>query len=174
VNYIYQLPFFNKSTNAFARIALGGWEISGITVVQSGAPQPINYNGADTLGLGGGTSNRPNLVSKVSYPKTQTAWFSKASFAAPLAPWNGGTNQGWGNAKKDAVTLPGLFNFNIALFKTFAFTEAVKFQFRLETFNTFNHTQFSGIDSGFNDGNFGQVTSAYDPRTLQLGGKLSF
>ncbi len=174
VNYIYQLPFFNKSTNAFARIALGGWEISGITVVQSGAPQPINYNGADTLGLGGGTSNRPNLVSKVSYPKTQTAWFSKASFAAPLAPWNGGTNQGWGNAKKDAVTLPGLFNFNIALFKTFAFTEAVKFQFRVETFNTFNHTQFSGIDNGFNDGNFGQVTSAYDPRTLQLGGKLSF
>jgi hypothetical protein len=174
VNYIYAFPWFTKSSNAFERIALGGWELSGVTFVQSGVPQPINYNGADTLGLGGGTSNRPNKVAGISYPKTRLAWFNKASFAAPTAPWNGGSNQGWGNAGKDQVILPGLFNFNIALFKTFSFTEAVKFQFRLETFNTFNHTEFNGIDSGFNDGNFGQVTSAYDPRVLQLGGKLSF
>jgi hypothetical protein len=174
VNYIYEFPWFAKGGNAFERIALGGWELSGVTFVQSGVPQPINYNGADTLGLGGGTSNRPNLVAGVSYPKTRLAWFSKASFAAPTAPWNGGANQGWGNAGKDKVVLPGLFNFNMALFKTFSFTEALKFQFRLETFNTFNHTEFNGIDSGFNDGNFGQVTSAYDPRVLQLGGKLSF
>jgi hypothetical protein len=174
VNYIYQFPFFAKTGNLFERAILGGWELSGITVVQSGVPQPINYNGADTLGLGGGTSNRPNLIAKLTYPKTQTAWFSKASFGAPIAPWDGGTNQGWGDAKKDTVILPGLFNFNMALFKTFSFTESVKFQLRLETFNTFNHTEFNGIDNGFNDGNFGQVTSAYDPRTLQIGAKLSF
>jgi Carboxypeptidase regulatory-like domain len=174
VNYIYQFPFFAKSGNAFERVALGGWELSGITVVQSGIPQPINYNGADTLGLGGGTSNRPNIVGPISYPKTQTAWFNKASFGAPVAPWNGGPNNGWGNAARDAIILPGLFNWNISLFKNFSFTEKVKFQFRLETFNTFNHTEFNAIDNGFNDGNFGQVTGAYDPRTLQLGGKLSF
>jgi hypothetical protein len=174
VNYIYQFPFFAKSGNAFEKVALGGWELSGITVVQSGIPQPINYNGADTLGLGGGTSNRPNIVGPISYPKTQTAWFNKASFGAPVAPWNGGPNNGWGNAARDAIILPGLFNWNISLFKNFSFTEKVKFQFRLETFNTFNHTEFNAIDNGFNDGNFGQVTGAYDPRTLQLGGKLSF
>jgi hypothetical protein len=174
VNYIYAAPWFIKNGNAFERIALGGWELSGVTFVQSGVPQPINYNGADTLGLGGGTSNRPNKVAGITYPKTRLAWFNKASFAAPTAPWNGGANQGWGNAGKDQVILPGLFNFNMALFKTFSFTESFKFQFRLETFNTFNHTEFNGIDSGFNDGNFGQVTSAYDPRVLQLGGKLSF
>jgi hypothetical protein len=174
VNYIYQFPFFAKSGNAFERVALGGWELSGITVVQSGSPQPINYNGADTLGLGGGTSNRPNIVGPIAYPKTQTAWFNKASFGAPVAPWNGGPNDGFGNAARDAIILPGLFNWNISLFKNFSFTEKVKFQFRLETFNTFNHTEFNAIDNGFNDGNFGQVTGAYDPRTLQLGGKLSF
>jgi Carboxypeptidase regulatory-like domain len=174
VNYIYQFPFFAKSGNAFERVALGGWELSGITVVQSGAPQSINYNGADTLGLGGGTSNRPNIVGPISYPKTQTAWFNKAAFGAPVAPWNGGPNNGWGNASRDVIILPGLFNWNISLFKNFSFTEKVKFQFRLETFNTFNHTEFNAIDNGFNDGNFGQVTGAYDPRTLQLGGKLSF
>jgi hypothetical protein len=174
VNYIYVFPFFAKSGNTFEKVVLGGWELSGVTFVQSGVPQPINYNGADTLGLGGGTSNRPNQVAAISYPKTRLAWFNKSAFAAPVAPWNGGPNQGWGNAKKDVVILPGLFNFNMALFKTFSFTENFKFQFRLETFNTFNHTEFNGIDSGFNDGNFGQVTSAYDPRVLQLGGKLSF
>jgi hypothetical protein len=62
----------------------------------------------------------------------------------------------------------------MALFKSFAFTESVRLQLRLETFNTFNHTQFNGIDSASNDANFGQVTSTYDPRTLQLGAKFSF
>src|ERR1700733_1018996 len=103
VNYIYAAPWFTKNGNAFERIALGGWELSGVTFVQSGVPQPINYNGADTLGLGGGTSNRPNLVSGVSYPKTRLAWFNKSAFAAPTAPWvsSANGNQGWGNAAKD-------------------------------------------------------------------------
>jgi hypothetical protein len=173
-NYAYQLPFFAKGGNAFERTSLGGWEISGITVVQSGLPQSITYNGPDTLGLGGGTTNRPDRVANVTYPKTRLAWFNKASFANPLAPWAGGTNQGFGNAGKDNVVLPGLFNFNLALFKSFAFTEDVKLQFRVETFNTFNHTEFNAIDASTNDANFGQVTSTYDPRTMQLGAKFSF
>jgi len=45
---------------------------------------------------------------------------------------------------------------------------------RVESFNTFNHTQFQNINANTNDPNFGQVTSAYDPRVLQLGAKLSF
>jgi hypothetical protein len=125
--------------------------------------------------LGGGTNNRPNLVARVSYPKTRTAWFNAAAFGAPLAPWAGGTNQGFGNAGKDAIVGPGRFNFNMALFKSFPITsEGPRFEFRFETFNTFNHTQFSGLDSSFTDGNFGQVTSSYDARRLQLGGKFYF
>jgi hypothetical protein len=173
-NYIYLLPFFSKSGNAFERIALGGWEVSGVTVVQSGIPQSITYNGTDTLGLGGGTTNRPDLVGPISYPKTRLAWFNKSAFAAPLAPWAGGGNQGFGNSRKDAIVLPGLFNFNLAAFKSFAFTENVKLQMRFESFNTFNHTEFQNIDASTNDANFGQVTSSYDPRVLQLGAKLSF
>jgi hypothetical protein len=177
-NYIYQLPFFTKDGNAVERIFLGGWEVSGVTVVQSGIPQSITYNGADTLGLGGGTTNRPNIVAPISYPKTRLAWFNKAAFAAPIAPWapggNAQGNQGFGNARKDAIVLPGLFNFNLAAFKTFSFTESVKLQMRFESFNTFNHTEFQNIDASTNDANFGQVTSTYDPRVLQLGAKISF
>ena len=173
-NYIYVLPFFAKSGNAFERTLLGGWEVSGVTVVQSGIPQSITYNGADVLGLGGGTTNRPNIVAPISYPKTRLAWYNKSAFANPVAPWAGGPNQGFGNARKDAIVLPGLFNFNLAAFKTFSFTESVKLQMRFESFNTFNHTEFQNIDAGTNDANFGQVTSTYDPRVLQLGAKLQF
>ncbi len=172
-NYIYSLPFFANSQNTLARTTLGGWQISGITVAQTGVPQPLNYNGADTLGLGGGDiANRPNLVAPVSYPHTRLKWFSTNSFAAPVAPWNGGT--GFGSAGKDAVVLPGLFNTNLSLFKTFSLGEARGLELRFESFNTFNHTEFHNIDNGTTDANFGQVTSAYDPRTLQLGAKLHF
>jgi hypothetical protein len=171
-NYIYSLPFFAHSSNTLERTTLGGWQISGITVAQTGTPQPLNYNGVDTLGLGGGTSNRPNKIAPVSYPHTRLKWFSTSSFADPVAPWNGGT--GFGSAGKDAVVLPGLFNSNLSLFKTFPLGEGPTLELRFESFNTFNHTEFQNIDNGTTDGNFGQVTSAYDPRTLQLGAKIKF
>lgn len=52
--------------------------------------------------------------------------------------------------------------------------EGPKFEFRAESFNTFNRTQFNAINTGFTDGNFGQVTNTYDPRVLQFGGKFLF
>jgi hypothetical protein len=45
---------------------------------------------------------------------------------------------------------------------------------RFESFNTFNHTQFTSIDSASKDSNFGQVTADYGPRLLELGGKFVF
>ena len=184
-NYIYSLPFFAHSSSLLARTTLGGWEISGITIAQSGAPQYITYSGpiagttgglSDTLGLGGGTTNRPDIVAPVSYPKKLTAWFSTSSFANPVAPWQGGTNQGFGTAGKDAVVLPPLFNTNLSLFKTIPLApqERVSLELRFESFNTFNHREFNGIDANSGDANFGQVTSAYDPRTMQFGAKLKF
>ena len=50
----------------------------------------------------------------------------------------------------------------------------LKFQLRGEYFNIFNHANFSGVDSGLADGNFGQVTSAHEPRIIQVAGKLYF
>jgi hypothetical protein len=175
-NYIYSFPFFAHRSNRLGHMTLGGWQISGITIAQSGAPQYITYTGPDTLGLGGNTPNRPDEVAKVSYPKQRMAWFTKSSFANPLAPWNGGTNQGFGTAGKDAVVLPGLFNSNLSLFKTIPLTpgEGTTLELRFESFNTFNHREFNGIDANTADANFGQVTSAYDPRVLQLGAKLHF
>ena len=177
-NYIYSLPFFTHSSNAFERTALSGWQVSGITVVETGVPQFITYTGPDVLGLGGGT-NRPNLVAPVGYPKTRLAWFTTKSFAAPVAPWlsgQAGPNAGFGTAGKDAVVLPGLFNWNLSLFKSIPLTakEGPNLELRFESFNTFNHTEWNAIDANTADSNFGQITSTYDPRTLQFGAKLHF
>ena len=174
-NYIYNAPFFLHSGSSLERNVLGGWTISGETIAESGIPQAVTWGGADTIGLGGGTSNRPNLTGKISRTKTRAAWFT-GNFSAPVAPWLGGTSNGWGNVGKDAVYLPGLENTNLSLFKTFGLTpsERAKLEIRFESFNTFNHTEWSGVSTSFTSGNFGQVTSTSDPRTMQFGGKIEF
>jgi hypothetical protein len=173
-SYVYALPF-GKNGSMLERDTIGGWTISGITVAEAGVPLYIAYSGPDVLGLGGGTNNRPDLVSKVSYPKTVNAWFSKSSYADPLAPWNGGTNNGFGTAGKDSALGPGIINWNLSLFKAIPLNEhGTRVELRFESFNTFNHTIFQNIDTNSHDGNFGAVTGDYGPRTLELGGKFVF
>jgi hypothetical protein len=175
-SYVYALPFANRSSNFAAREIIGGWSISGITVAEKGIPYTLSYNGSDTLGLGGDTSNRPDLVAKVAYPKRQSEWFSPSSFAAPTAPWDGGTSEGFGSAGKDAVVAPGIFNWNLSLFKMIPLTaaEGPRIELRFESFNTFNHVDFQGLDNGFVDAAFGSAINDYGPRTLELGGKFVF
>ena len=180
-NYVYDIPFFNHSGSFAERALLGGWQISGVTVAETGptllgSGSSLTYNGPDVIGLGGNTTNRPNIVAPVSYPHQQKAWFTTSSFAAPAAPWTaaGAAGTGYGNANKDAVIAPGLFNWNISLFKEIPIHEAIHLQFRAESFNTFNHTEFNEVNGGSNDGNFGQATSTYDPREFQFGLKLLF
>jgi hypothetical protein len=172
-NYVYNVPFFEHG-NTLQREVLGSWVLSGVTVAQTGAPRQVSYS-PDVLGFGGNAQNRPNLAGKVSGSKTQQSWFNKSAFAAPTAEWAGGGNHGFGTAGKDAIVGPGLQNWNLSLFKTFPITEAgPKIELRFESFNTFNHTQFNGLDTSFTDSNFGQVTSSLDPRVLQFGGKFIF
>jgi hypothetical protein len=166
-------------------MAIGGWEVAGTVIFESGAL--INNQGPklglnyDPVGLNGGYTDRPNLVGKVSYPKKQGAWFTPNAFASPLPAWAGSTSQGFGNAGKDSVLGPGRLNFTTSLYKTFDMSERVHFQFRAESFNTFNHTEFNNIGFTYNadatgkiTSNFGQVTSTQDPRVLELGGRLIF
>ena len=176
-NYDYTLPFFASVHNALQRDVLGGWELSGVTTAEAGTPQQTYYSGTtDTVGLGGGTVNRPNVSGSTRGPKKQTQWFKTSVFSDPVAPWAGGGNEGFGTAGKDAVVGPGLFNWNVALFKSIPISshEGPRFELRVETFNTFNHTEFQNLDTNNHDKNFGQTTSTYDPRTLQFGGKFIF
>ncbi len=182
-NYIYKLPFLTSP--GMMHTLFGGWEISGTAIFQTGAiiaNQGTSLSvGYDTIGLGGGYANRPDVVGKIHYLKTQKQWFDQSVFAAPTPAWAGSVSQGFGNARKDTVIGPGRVNFNTSLYKSFAMTERAHFELRFESFNTFNHTEFNGIGNSFqgfsggaSKGSFGQVTSTYDPRTLELGGKFIF
>jgi len=67
----------------------------------------------------------------------------------------------------------------LSLYKTFrvplpATAEGGSLDFHVDTFNTFNHTQFHDVDAGFGGQNFGKVTSTYDPRVIELGMRFQF
>jgi Carboxypeptidase regulatory-like domain len=186
-NYVYNLPFFTKSSGLVKSI-LGGWELAGtFTDVTGTIPANQGLGLAltyDPIGLDGGYTNRPNVVGKIHYLKqTHGArqWFDPSAFGAPVPAWLGGPNQGFGNAGKDAVIGPGRVNFTTSLYKSFAITERAHIELRLESFNTFNHFEPNGLQTALgldNDlkpnNNFGQITSAQDPRNLELGGKFVF
>jgi len=181
-NYVYNLPFFAKS-QGLVKSMLGGWEIAGTIIDESGLNSSGNNQGPglsisyDSVGLNGngsGYTNRPNISGKVHYPKTQKAWFDTSVFSAPIPAWLGGPNQGFGNTGKDAIVGPGRVNFTTSLYKSFALTERAHFELRFESFNTFNHSEFNAFDNKLGDSQFGQVTTAWDPRNLELGGKFVF
>jgi len=177
-NYVYKLPIFNAA-QGLEHTLLGGWEVAGTFIAESGSiignngpSLSLNY---DTIGLGGGYTNRPNIQGKAKYTKIHGGqWLDPSNFSNPTAAWLGGPNQGFGNAGRDSVVGPGRVNFSTSVYKSFAITEHDSFEFRAESFNTFNHTQFNGVANGFGSGNFGQVNSTYDPRALEFGAKLKF
>ena len=168
-NFVYDIPAYRNSPNRFLKTALGGWEVSGVTTWESGLPLQITLGGPQgSNGLQNGT-NRPDVASSVSQPHTIADWISASGFSLPAYGQ-------WGNLTKGAFRGPGRDNWNIALFKNFVFNEArgTLLQLRFESFNTFNHTQFDNVSTTFTSSNFGQVTSVYDPRVFQLGGKFLF
>jgi Carboxypeptidase regulatory-like domain len=176
-NYVYHLPIFNNSTG-WTKTMLGGWEIAGTVVDETGVPNNTPGVGVsldyDPIGLGGGYSNRPNQSSKTHYLKQRNKWFDTSAFSAPVPAWLGGPNLGFGNAGKDSVIGPGRINFTTSLYKSFAMTERAHIELRFESFNTFNHFQPNGLNTTYGNSDFGKITSAWDPRTLELGGKFIF
>ncbi|HEX7961491.1 MAG TPA: hypothetical protein VF493_16335, partial [Terriglobales bacterium] len=190
-NYIYDLPFFRTSSNAFLKNGIGGWQLSGIVTMESGAPINLGVSGNNICQTVQNCSVRPDQIGAISYPKTRTTfangsvgnntiqWFDPSAFARNFIP--GSTTAIFGNVRKNALRGPGRDNWNMALFKQIAFTERLRSEFRVEAYNVWNHTQFKGdvnnggINTGIGGGaDTGKITSAYDPRTLQLGVKLIF
>jgi len=184
-NFVYQIPLLKNSQNKLLKTTLGGWEISGIVTAESGAPLNIGLNGQSASSIVPNTANRPDLNGSGGDPHTVNEWFNTSIYSAPAAGL-------WGNTPRNSVRGPGRDNWNLSFFKNFVFNEArgTNLQFRAEFFNIWNHTQFQGdtinngistnfntkcvIATGANCGNFGAVTSAYDPRIIQLALKFNF
>jgi hypothetical protein len=200
LQYVYTLPQF-KGSNKLVQLTAGGWELSGVTQFWGGTPClsgggtgattddacDVGVSGGGNLGNGGFGHIRPDYLGGqiiTSHSHSQPAgqfpmWYNPAVFAVPA-------NGSFGNFHRNSIYGPGVDNWNMSLFKNFNFTENTRIQLRFEAYNIFNHTQWGTINqnmsaptagtpfSGGNAGASGQITTARDPRLLQLGGKFYF
>ncbi len=174
ITYIYNLPFLKGSTSLAGK-ALGGWEVSGDVALISGFPNSVSA-GADYLG------NGVNNVGGTEYAYVKSGCNTRGNrsflqffntgcfFEPPLYPNSGLV----GSAAPNIIEGPGTTNFDFALLKNGPITERLKYQFRAEFFNVFNHPSFNGADYTVTDSTFGQINSAISPRNIQLGLKLIF
>ena len=170
-NYVYELPWFRKTRNAGVRYMLGGWELSGITTFQSGAPNSITVP-SDIAGIGA-SSTRATLTGNPNLSagnRTLTQWFNTAVVLSPSLMTLGQ----FGNSGRNILIGPGFSQWDISLVKNFAVTEHKRFQFRAETFNAFNHPSFTGIGTTATASGFGAVNAAGPGRNLEFGLKFLF
>ena len=171
VNFVYDLPVFRTTSSRLLRSTLGGWQLSGIVTAVSGNPLNITQGGRgnNISNKLPNTNNRPDVTGSIGAPHSVSQWFDTSVFSDPSP----GT---FGNTPFDAVRGPGRQNWNIALFKSFVISESrgSRIELRAESFNTWNHTEFKDVSTTFANGNFGAVTSAHDPREIQLGLKAYF
>jgi outer membrane receptor protein involved in Fe transport len=163
-SYIWEIPFARRLSGLREKL-LNGWQISGITSIQSGNPLTTLLT-SDRAGTGDG-SQRPNVTGVIAMPQTQYQWFDASAFSLPAL----GT---FGSAGNSLIRGPGFFNTDLSFGKRFTIGEKLKLQFRAEFFNVFNNTQWSTVGTTFGSATFGQITAARDPRITQLGLHLTF
>ena len=171
-SFVYDLPFGSGQKVAgdatgVKNAIVGGWQVNGIYTWQRGFP--LTITAADLGGLNDtrGT-NRADLVGDPdSGERTVQRWFNTAAFAQPATGV-------LGNLGRNTQRGPGVNNLDLALFKNFTVTNGIKLQFRLESFNALNHTQFQTVSTNLAAANFGVVTAARPARINQLGLKVLF
>ncbi len=178
IGYVYDLPFgkgrrflagVGRKTNAF----VGGWQLSGMTTLQSGFPLPISVSGLTTGAFGGGA--RPNLIgdpcldSGRSRGEKILQYANSAAFQMP-------SNYTFGNAPRTLnCRADGVKNFDVSVNKLVSFTERVGLELRGEFFNAFNRTQLGIPNMVFNGASFGRISNTWGtPRTVQVAAKVRF
>ena len=198
VNWIYRLPFFAHASSPVVRGILGGWQISGISSFQTGPP--LNFScGISGLssGIGGAVVCNPLGSLKVKKGDlidptlgSTPGWLDPSVIGQVTLDQLLANNQPgmFGTMGKNTLRGPGRNNWDLALMKNFATPwfngEHSNIQFRFETFNTFNHPQWQGVNTTCSDqtapgaactgNNLGEINSAFPARILQLGLKFIF
>jgi hypothetical protein len=170
---VYDLPFARNASGLVRRV-IGRWRVAGIFTAQSGAPFTVNLSSAagqnvSPIGLVSGNNlERPNLVGNPNAgPQTAAEWFNTAAFALPA-------QNTFGTAGRNVVTGPGLTALDLSLQKEETLYERLKLQLRFDVYNSLNHPNFNLPGRIFDAANFGVISSAGDPREMQVALKVLF
>jgi hypothetical protein len=166
---IYDLPFGKWVGNSkVAKTLLGGFQLGGIFVMQTG--QPVNLSVA---GNPANTTNpvRPNRLANGNLDggaRTIGRWFDMSAFALPAAFT-------FGNASRNLIIAPGRVNLDMFIGRNFVFTERTRLEFRGEFYNATNTAQFGRPNAVIGSPQAGTITSTASPnRQIQLGLRLVF
>jgi len=162
----YDLPFFDRGSG-LARHVLAGWQVDAIITAQTGIGNAVNYDN-DTSNTGVGSW--PDMIANPVLPRSERSvqrWFNTAAFVAP-PPGR------FGNSPRLSFHNPGLNSVDFMIGKRVLVRHGISAVFRAEFFNLFNHTNFIDVDNSLTSPGFGSITSAADPRIIQLGIKVSF
>lgn len=168
-SFVYELPIgrgkkFGGDLPKAADVLIGGWQVNAIATFQQGFPMTIQANDIGGLNDARGL-NRVDIVGTPSLTKTLDRWFDTSAFRQPAAGFLGTSGRG-------ILRAPGIHNWDTGLFKNFAITERLSFQFRFESFNAFNHTQWGVPIRNIADSRFGRILGTRAARINQLGAKL--
>lgn len=173
---VFDMPFGRNHRwnpgNPVVRKLVSGWQLDVIATVQTG--NPVYVRGASN-----NLADRPNSsgVSAHLDNRTRYKWFDTAQFVNP-------SNYTFGNVGRTLpdVRNPGTINFDVSAIKNTTITEKLKVEFRAEAFNIMNHVNLGNPNATFSPGSngynasstFGTITSARDPRLMQVGMKVVF
>jgi hypothetical protein len=159
INSVYELPFgpgraLGPKSGAPARI-LEGWDLSGVFTARTGSPfSPTLDRASADVPNGNARNQRPNLTGQPLYPslRTPNLWVNPAAFAAPARGV-------WGNAPRNILRGPGLWQADVALNKRTRLGEQLSLDFRAEAFNLFNRAQFGTPVNNWSRSDFGRILS---------------
>jgi hypothetical protein len=183
-SYVYQLPKASRllKGGAIAKQVLDNWQVSGISTFAVGLPSNVSASTTDSFNFTGGgescgTYNQTGSAVLDRSQRSLTQWFNTSVFTRPTGRGDIGNN-----CDTAKFTLPGFNNQDISIFKNFPITEKRYFQFRMEMYNAFNHTQFNAVNTAAQfdatgkqtSTTFGNVTSARDPRRMQFSLRFNF
>jgi len=166
-------PFdsFSFANSKAGKYAIKGWGLSGITTFATGLPVGLSENDDRSL-LGSNTGidlpdRAPGKILNNTNPRSGQTYFNTSLFSLePLGQI--------GDSGRNFFHGPGINNFEVAILKNFVFSESKTLEYRAEFFNAFNHAQFNNPTGLINSGVFGLVTSARDPRIVQMALKFIF
>ncbi|HEX8030081.1 MAG TPA: TonB-dependent receptor, partial [Vicinamibacterales bacterium] len=169
---VWHLPWGDGRAHRLSGLAgaiVNDWTLSGVVTLQSGVPLAIAQTTNNNAFAGFGTQ-RPNLVGEPELPsdeRSTSRWFNTAAFAAAPAFT-------LGSSTRNPVRGPGYQNLDLALARRLPLGGSRAFELRAEVFNAANTPPLGAPNTTVGAAAFGTITSAGDPRVVQLAVKFVF